>query len=193
VASKNAIHRLLVVAVVGALAIDGGTAAAAPTDSKTAATSPKKLVSAAQSQLGVREVGENRGKRVLEYQKSVRNDHYAVNAPWCSSFVTWVGLQANDPSPFRSAIVSEWIVAADHGRHGMSFVRQSSVRAGDIVALKKNGSWQHMGIVSSVEKGISVISGNTTAADKKADGVFEKPLTNWTTKGYTATFIRNSA
>jgi hypothetical protein len=61
------------------------------------------------------------------------------------------------------------------------------------VALKKNGKWQHIGIVASVAKGISVISGNTTAADKKADGVFEKPITTWTKNGYEATFIRNSA
>jgi uncharacterized protein YijF (DUF1287 family) len=193
VASKNAVRTLVVVAVVSAFATESGSAMAAPGAVTKASTSPTKIVSAAQSQLGVREVGENRGKRVLEFQKAVLNDHYAVNAPWCASFVTWVGLQANDPTPFRSAIVSEWIVAADHGRHGMSFVRQSSVRVGDIVALKKKGSWQHIGIVSSVDKGISVISGNTTAADKKADGVFEKPLTTWTTKGYAATFIRNSA
>jgi uncharacterized protein YijF (DUF1287 family) len=166
-------------------------ALAAPAISPMAAL-PKNVVAAAQSQLGVREVPENRGQRVREYQKSVKNDHYALDAPWCSSFVTWAGLQANDPTPFRSAIVSEWIVAADHARHGMSFVRQSSVRAGDIVALKKGGAWQHMGIVSSVSNGITVISGNTVAPDKKADGVFEKPLTNWTKKGYVATFIRNS-
>jgi CHAP domain len=167
------------------------TAFAAPSISQIAAL-PTNVVAAAQSQLGVREVPENRGRRVREYQKSVKNDHYALDAPWCSSFVTWAGLRANDPTPFRSAIVSEWIVAADNGRHGMSFVRQSSVRAGDIVALKKAGTWQHMGIVSSVSNGITVISGNTVAPDKKADGVFEKPLTNWTKKGYVATFIRNS-
>jgi CHAP domain len=167
------------------------TAFAAPAISQIAVL-PTNVVAAAQSQLGVREVPENRGRRVREYQKSVKNDHYALDAPWCSSFVTWAGLQANDPTPFRSAIVSEWIVAADNGRHGMSFVRQSSVRAGDIVALKKAGNWQHMGIVSSVSNGITVISGNTVAPDKKADGVFEKPLTNWTKKGYVATFIRNS-
>jgi CHAP domain len=166
-------------------------ALAAPAISQTAAL-PNNVVAAAQSQLGVREVPENRGRRVREYQKSVKNDHYALDAPWCSSFVTWAGLQANDPTPFRSAIVSDWIVAADHGRHGMSFVRQSSVRAGDIVAFKKAGTWQHIGIVSSVSNGITVISGNTVAPDKKADGVFEKPLTNWTNKGYVATFIRNS-
>jgi CHAP domain len=167
------------------------TAFAVPAISQIAAL-PTKVVAAAQSQLGVREVPENRGRRVREYQKSVKNDHYALDAPWCSSFVTWAGLQANDPTPFRSAIVSEWIVAANNGRHGMSFVRQASARAGDIVALKKAGTWQHMGIVSSVTNGITVISGNTVAPDKKADGVFEKPLTNWTKKGYVATFIRNS-
>ncbi len=164
---------------------------ASPTISGIAAL-PTNVVAAAQSQLGVREVPENRGRRVREYQKSVKNDHYALDAPWCSSFVTWAGLQAKDPTPFRSAIVSEWIVAAENGRHGMSFVRRSSVRAGDIVALKKSGKWQHMGIVSSADNGISVISGNTVAPDKKADGVFEKPLTNWTNKGFVATFIRNS-
>jgi CHAP domain len=174
--------------VVALALVAGGVGVAEPSRAATA----KDVVSAAQSQLGVREVPENRGPRVREYQKSVKNDHYALDAPWCASFVTWAGLQANDPTPFRSAIVSEWIVAADKGRHGMSFVRQSSVRAGDIVALKKGGKWQHMGIVSSVSNGITVISGNTVAPDKKADGVFEKPLSNWTKKGYVATFIRNS-
>ena len=161
--------------------------AAAPAKAKWT----NKMADAARSQLGVREVGENGGDKVRVYQKSVKNDHYALNAPWCSSFVTWAGLQANDPTPFRSAIVSEWIVAADHGRHGMSFVRQSSVRAGDIVAFRKGGKWQHMGVVSSVDKEIFVISGNTTAV-KGADGVFEKPLSNWTKKGYDVNFIRNS-
>jgi CHAP domain len=189
----GAVRKILVglVLMVGSAVGVAEYAVAAPGVSPIAAL-PANVVAAAQSQLGVREVPENRGRRVREYQKAVKNDHYALDAPWCSSFVTWAGVQANDPTPFRSAIVSEWIVAADHGRHGMSFVRQSSVRAGDIVAFKKAGKWQHMGIVSSISNGISVISGNTVAPDKKADGVFEKPLTNWTKKGYVATFIRNS-
>jgi CHAP domain len=185
-----ALHGGRVRKVVVALAlVAGGVGVAEPSHAATT----NSVVAAAQSQLGVREVPENRGQRVREYQKSVKNDHYALDAPWCASFVTWAGLQANDRTPFRSAIVADWIAAADHGRDGMSFVRQSSVRAGDIVALKKAGKWQHMGIVSSVSNGITVISGNTVAPDKKADGVFEKPLTNWTKKGYVATFIRNSA
>lgn len=151
------------------------------------------VVKSARSQLGVREVPDNHGSRVRTFQKSVQYDHYALDAPWCASFVTWAELQANDPTPFRSALVSDWISAAEQGRAGMSIVRQSDARPGDLVVFRKYRAWQHMGIVTSVRDGITVVSGNTVAPDQRADGVFEKPLTNWTKKGFAVTFIRNDS
>ncbi len=150
-----------------------------------------RAVEVARSQLGVREVPTNRGARVTAYQRSVRNDKVAVGQPWCASFLTWVFAQAGDPTLVRSAAVGDWVRAAANGRSGLSLVSSRDVRVGDLVAFKKAGGWQHMGIVSSTYDGISVISGNTTAPDRKADGVFEKPLSNWTTLGYTAAFLRN--
>ena len=154
---------------------------------------PERSVNVARSQLGVREVPPNNGIRVSEYQRSVLNDDYALGQAWCASFITWVGLQANDPTPFRSALVSEWVQQAQAGRKGMSVVRSSDVRVGDLVAFKKAGKWEHMGIVSSVTGGVMVISANTTAPDNRAEGVFDKPLTRWTGTGFAATFLRNAA
>ena len=121
----------------------------------------------------------------------MRNDEIALGEPWCASFLTWVLLQAGDPTPVRSAVVSEWVRAAANGRSGMSLVSTSNVRPGDLVAFKLAGGWQHMGIVSSTRNGIVVLSGNTSAPDRKADGVFEKPLSNWTRLGYSVAFLRN--
>ena len=143
-------------------------------------------------QLGVREVPHNRGTRVTTYQRSVRNDKIALGEPWCASFLTWAFAQAGDPTPLRSAVVAEWVRAAANGRSGMSLVSTGEVKPGDMVAFKMAGGWQHMGIVSSTRNGIVVISGNTSAPDKKADGVFEKPLSNWTRLGYTVAFLRNA-
>jgi hypothetical protein len=152
-----------------------------------------RSVEIARAQLGVREVGVNKGKRVTEYQKSVRNDDHALGQAWCASFLTWLGLQANDPTPFRSAIVADWVRAANNRRSGLQTVAAGNVQPGDLVALSRKGVWEHMGIVTQTGKTVLVISGNTTAPDKGADGVFEKPLSNWTKLGFSATFIRNSA
>jgi hypothetical protein len=152
-----------------------------------------RSVDVARSQLGVREVIPNRGARVVTYQKAVRNDRLAVGEPWCASFVTWVELQAKDPTPFRSAVVADWVRAARNNRFGMTVVSQRDARVGDLAAFYRDGGWQHMGIVSAVGGDtISVISGNTTGATRRAEGVYEKPLTNWTSKGYRTMFIRNN-
>jgi CHAP domain len=149
----------------------------------------------ARAELGVREVAVNKGRRVTEYQKSVRNDDYALGQAWCASFITWTFLQAGDRTPLRSALVSEWVAEARRNRFGLSLVRSADVRAGDLVTLMKAGKWEHMGIVSSVAANgkVQVISGNTTVPFGRAEGVFEKPLTTWTGAGFTATFLRKGA
>jgi hypothetical protein len=164
----------------------------APGAAAAAADHNARSVEIARAEIGVREVPHNRGARVTEYQRSVRDDRTALAQPWCASFLTWVAVRAGDPTPFRSAIVRDWVRAASAGRAGLSFVAATEVRAGDLVVLRKDGEWQHMGIVSSASGGIRVISGNTGAPDKRADGVFEKPLTNWTAIGYRASFLRNA-
>lgn len=148
-------------------------------------------VDVARTQVGVREVPRNKGARVTEYQKSVRNDAIALGQPWCASFISWVFLQAKDPTPYRSAAVGDWVRMANAGRYGMSTVREKDVRVGDLVAFKKYGGWQHMGIVSSVGSDIMLISGNTTGKARRAEGVYEKPVSNWTKLGYTVAYLRN--
>lgn len=148
-------------------------------------------VNVARTQVGVREVPPNKGARVTEYQKSVRNDAIALGQPWCASFISWAFLQAKDPTPYRSAAVGDWVRMANAGRYGMSFVREKDVRVGDLVAFKKYGGWQHMGIVSSVGSDIMLISGNTTGKTRRAEGVYDKPVSNWTKLGYTVAYIRN--
>lgn len=169
----------------------GGTAGGTSTGS--AARFVGRAVEVARSQLGVREVPNNKGTRVTQFQRSVRNDAIALGEPWCASFLTWVFLQAGDPTPLRSAVVGDWVRAAANGRSGLSSVAWADARVGDLVAFKKAGGWQHMGIVTSTRDGITVLSANTTAPDRKADGVYEKPITNWTSKGYGVAFLRNEA
>jgi CHAP domain len=151
----------------------------------------RAAVDVARTQVGVREVVPNKGARVTEYQKSVRHDAIALGQPWCASFVTWVLLEAKDPTPYRSATVGDWVRMASAGRFGMSLVSQKNVRVGDLVVFKKHGGWQHMGIVSSVGGEILLISGNTTGKTRRAEGVYEKTVSNWTKLGYTAAYIRN--
>ena len=152
-----------------------------------------RSVSVARSQLGVREVSPNRGTQVIDYQMSVSSDAISVGHAWCASFLSWVSLQAKDPTPLRSSLVADWVDSGVRRRNGMSVVSRQEARAGDLVAFKTGGGWQHIGLVSSVTAaGIGVISGNTSAPDKRGEGVFEKPITNWTKLGYEVTFLRNS-
>jgi len=70
--------------------------------------SPKNLDSScitdvADSQIGVREIGENGGWRVGQYQKSTGNKQ---GDSWCSSFVHWCYLQCGKTIPTNGGAYS---------------------------------------------------------------------------------------
>ena len=60
------------------------------------------------------------------------------------------------------------------------------------MAFKKHGGWQHMGIISSTGADPLLISGNTTGRTRRAEGVYEKPVSNWTRLGYTVVYFRDN-
>lgn len=152
----------------------------------------QKLVDVAKSYQGVVEVGNNRGAKVQEFQKSVGGH---PGDAWCMEFAQYCvkqveGSTSTHSKIARSANVMEvWHNAQKQG------ITTSRPEPGSLAIFQwspKPGN-THVGIVKSVDpdgKGFTTIEGNTT--DPKGsgtEGVFEKhrPM-NGTVRGFVKPF-----
>lgn len=136
------------------------------------------LLSAASSQVGVRESGSNRGAIIRNYQAAT---WLAPGAwPWCAAFVCWCIREAAKqvPLPFRLPDTPRAAEFASWGRKsGLAvMLRPPSVIRGDIVIYRfKSG--HHVGIVCEDSKdGFFVaIEGNTDGSGgRDGDGVYRR-------------------
>ncbi len=152
-------------------------------------TPVQRLVQIAEHELGTIEVGgENRGARIVEYQRSTWFDPGPW--PWCQAFCAWcirewlafpevrryLGLNSaaaaeawrpKTPSAFG---FEEW--ARDHGQ--LVLPESEPARAGDLAIF----DFSHIGIVvrDETEPGwIETVEGNTNGAgSREGDGVWRK-------------------
>ncbi|MEZ5163294.1 MAG: CHAP domain-containing protein [Fimbriimonadaceae bacterium] len=134
----------------------------------------------ADSQVGVREQGRNRGRQVEEYQRVAglgRGGGYA----WCACFVTWCLIQAGAkwcalPKPGLCAAVRNWASwAEESGR------LRSTPKRGDLFFWLDSQGRGHIGFVLSTWKLdiIRTIEGNTDgeAGSRDGDGVYKRTRT----------------
>lgn len=132
------------------------------------------VLAVARAEIGVREEGVNRGKRVTEYLRAANK---APGNPWCAAFVAWCLTQAEArlgqsiplPRTAYCPTLAAWArkkgVLHDRPRIGDVFLRWG--KAGRAHRFK------HAGFVSSVTPDAFVtIEGNTRdAGDRGPDGV----------------------
>lgn len=140
-----------------------------------------KALEIAQSQNGVREVGNNAGKRVGEYLRSVGLD---TGNPWCAAFVYWcIDKAAADlkvRNPFvrtgGCAVIDAWAkrneISENKPEPGDVFLRRGTV-AGVYRA-------SHTGFVTEVNgTHFETWEGNTNlAGGREGIGVFHRTRTN---------------
>lgn len=129
---------------------------------------PTALAVAA-GEVGVREVGVNRGRRVEEY---LRAAHLAPGNPWCAAFVTWcihraaesVGAKTSFPRTGYCPTIATW--ARKHK------VLHATPQPGDLFLRwgQAKGVWRfkHTGFVESVGGGgYRTIEGNTSPSGSR--------------------------
>jgi hypothetical protein len=126
----------------------------------------RRALAAASGQIGVTEVGEDRGPQVERFQAATG----ATGQAWCASFVTWAFERAGRETPEGNwAAVSSWVNAARQGASGLQIIEPGDARPGDIVAYdwghgEDFGADAHIGLVASrVEGGrFQAVEGNTS-------------------------------
>ena len=134
----------------------------------------EKIVITAESCIGVKESGNNRGVQVQKFQQSV---NASIGSPWCAAFIRYVLDKAGAGLiRVRSALAQDYIV-------------KSSVKAKDVAKgyIKVKPGWLviwkyadtyrgHIGIVKNWDKNEgNTVEGNTGAdGGREGDGVYGK-------------------
>ena len=126
------------------------------------------------NEIGVRESGFNKGKRVEEYLKAA---NLKAGDPWCAAFVTWTFKQCNikavvsggSPNWFQSNIVY---------KRDDKINRNYKVQAGDVFGLwfENKNRIAHVGFIDSKQGDYYItVEGNTNeAGSRDGDGVYRK-------------------
>tara|TARA_R110000822_G_scaffold11698_6_gene42472 strand:- start:411 stop:1088 length:678 start_codon:yes stop_codon:yes gene_type:complete len=138
----------------------------------------ERFVAIAKSQVGVVEVGgNNRGKRIDEYEKATWLDPEDDN-PWCASFICWCIREAlkgiivpfkrpRTPAAFR---FEDWA----ESQPGLRVIKSDSFpRFGDIVIFK----FSHIAVCTSRKpsRNFTTVEGNTgSVGERDGDGVWQK-------------------
>jgi hypothetical protein len=133
-----------------------------------------KVLHVAASQVGVRELGRNRGERVELYQNRAGA---RPGDPWCAAFVSWCfGVASNDlelPCPLRLTPR-----ALDLWKKAPVELRSSWPTVGAIFVIDHGGGLGHCGLVESFLDGdlvIVTIEGNTgPKGGRDGDGVYRR-------------------
>jgi CHAP domain len=128
----------------------------------------------ASAQVGVRELGRNRGERVEEYQARAGA---RPGDPWCAAFVSWCfAVAANGlalPCPLRLTAR-----ALDLWKKAPVALRSSWPTPGAIFVIDHGGGHGHCGLVESFSQGdliIITIEGNTgPQGGRDGDGVYRR-------------------
>lgn len=126
------------------------------------------------AEIGVRETGFNKGKRVEEYLKAAK---LLPGNAWCAAFITWTFKQCNikavvsgySPNWFQSNIVY---------KRDDNVNRHYSVAAGDVFGLyfESKKRIAHVGFIDKQDGNYFItVEGNTNeAGSREGDGVYRK-------------------
>lgn len=131
------------------------------------------VINTALSEVGVKESGYNRGKRVEEYQRAAG---LKQGDKWCGAFVTWVYQQCNTPIPRGSAYSPNWFpqqrIISTHGKD------KEQPLPGDVTGFWNNQFHRiaHVGLFVCRQGDFTItIEGNTGSGDENApDGVYRR-------------------
>jgi len=146
-----------------------------------------ELIAIARAEVGVREVGDNGGKRVLEFQAAdtLPGGNYA----WCASYAAWCIREAckklKAKNPWCNSASCDVILA---------FARSNGIlhetpQVGDVfLVMASKYDATHTGIVSAVTSNrFREISGNTNSTGSRSgNGVYEQ----WRDNGDRYKFVR---
>jgi len=131
-----------------------------------------KVLEVAAREIGVREVGRNRGERVETYLACVGLE---PGNPWCAAFVSWVYLMASRelalPCPLHiTGGALKLLRFADPSE------RSEEPDVGAIFVIDHGGGLGHVGIVEQVERDhLVTIEGNSDGGgSREGDGVYRR-------------------
>jgi hypothetical protein len=128
----------------------------------------------AATQVGIRELGRNRGQRVEQYQTRA-GAH--PGDPWCAAFVSWCFAVAATglglPCPLRLTARAQ-----DLWKKAPVALRSSWPTPGAIFVIDHGAGLGHCGLVESFSEGdlvIVTIEGNTSpGGSREGDGVYRR-------------------
>ena len=126
------------------------------------------------AEIGVRENGFNKGKRVEEYQKAA---NLKPNDAWCAAFITWTFKQCG-----IKAVVSgyspNWFQSNVVYKRDDNINRHYSPEIGDVFGLyfESKKRIAHVGFIDKQEGNYyTTVEGNTNeAGSREGDGVYRK-------------------
>ena len=138
-----------------------------------------KVLEFARREIGVREVGENRGKRVQQYQADTTLG--GTGWPWCAAFVAWTLDEAFDFFGLKNIwnnsascdVLLSWGRSHDLDYH--------TPQVGDVfLVMASHYDATHTGIVTTVNGAqFSTVEGNTNLdGGREGVGVFARERTN---------------
>jgi hypothetical protein len=132
-----------------------------------------KLISVAQSQVGVKEKGYNAGKDVEKYLSAVG---LKKGNPWCAAFVAWCYEQVNLPHP-RSGYCPAWFTSNVIYERVNYKLNVFEAKPGQVFGLyfESKRRIAHVGIITGQTKySYETIEGNTDGSGTRdGDGVYK--------------------
>lgn len=135
----------------------------------------QKLVSVAESQVGVKEAtGKNDGKEVEQYLQSV---NLGKGYAWCAAFMTWCHNKAGIDNP-KSAWSPDWFKTNVVYQRNKPTIAAFKSKPGQVFGLyyEKLGRIGHVGMIVCEDKlHYRTIEGNTGSdGGREGDGVYRK-------------------
>jgi len=126
------------------------------------------------AEIGVRETGFNKGKRVEEYLKSA---NLKPGNAWCAAFITWTFRQCNIKAVI-SGYSPNWFQSNVVYKRDDNINRNYSQRVGDVFGLyfETKKRIAHVGFIDKQEGNYYItVEGNTNeAGSREGDGVYRK-------------------
>lgn len=133
-----------------------------------------RVLEVASLEVGIRELGRNRGPRVDQYIRAAGLDPERGSYPWCVCFIQWCFQQAakdlgtESPLPRTASVHKLWAAAPA--------CRTVRPYPGRIFLLDHGAGTGHAGLVEAVTGTHAVtVEGNTSAdGAREGDGVFRR-------------------